>query len=301
MKICINRKPVIGPWGGGNLFVTSFCETLTQAGHQVVHTLEDNLDFIFMQDPRYSDLGISVNEIVEYKRKKPSTKVIHRVNECDARKGTHGLDKLLRACSQYTDHTIFVSEWMRQYHLEKGWKCDSTSIVYNGVNLKHFRACDKIENGKVNIVTHHWSDHPLKGADIYDALDEWVGGNENFTFTYIGRCSRPFKNSKLIPPLSGQALGDELGKYDIYVSGSRFDPGPNHVIESLACGIPTYVHHDGGGAAEFAGKHNTYTNYDGLVKLITRDFKEQKYFSNLAPYSWESCVKNVMNILSSCQ
>jgi len=301
MRILINRRPVEGPWGGGNLFVRAFCDVIKSKGNEVVHKLEDNLDFIFMQDPRYSDLGISVNEIIEYKRKNPNTKVIHRVNECDARKGTHDMDKLLRACSQHTDHTIFVSEWMRQYHLEKGWKCDSTSVVYNGVNLEHFRACDKIENGKVNIVTHHWSDNPLKGADIYDALDEWVGGNENFTFTYIGRYSRPLKNSELIPPLSGKALGDELGKYDIYVSGSRFDPGPNHIIESLACGIPTYVHHDGGGSVEFVGKHNVYTNYRGLVKLITRDFKEQKYFSNLTPYSWEDCVKNVMDVLYSHQ
>jgi hypothetical protein len=30
----------------------------------------------------------------------------------------------------------------------------------------------------------------------------------------------------------GKELGDELGKYDVYASASRFDPGPNHIIES---------------------------------------------------------------------
>jgi len=300
MKILINRKPVEGPWGGGNLFVRAFCDVIKSKGNEVVHKLEDNLDFIFMQDPRYSDLGISVNEIIEYKRKNPNTKVIHRVNECDARKGTHDMDKLLKACSRHTDHTIFVSEWIRQYHLKKGWECDSTSVVYNGVNLEHFRARDKIENGKVNIVTHHWSDNPLKGQDIYEELDEWAGNNEGFTFTYIGRTKARFHHSKLIAPLHGAELGKELSRYDVYVSASRFDPGPNHVIESLACEIPTYVHCDGGGSTEFAGKHNVYKNHRALVQLITRDFKEQKYFSNLAPYSWEDCMKNVMNRLCSC-
>ena len=297
MKVCINRKPVEGPWGGGNLFVRAFCEHLRGNGHKVVHRLDDDLDVIFMQDPRYSDLGISINEIIAYKNRYPKTKVMHRVNECDARKGTHDMDDLLKTCSRYTDHTIFVSEWIRQYHLEKGWECDSTSVVYNGVNLEHFRDGDKIDNGKVNIVTHHWSDNPLKGQDIYEQLDDWVGNNEGFTFTYIGRTKSVFRNSKLIPPLHGSDLGKELSRYDVYVSASRFDPGPNHIIESLACKIPTYAYCDGGGAVEFTGQHNAYKDYKSLIQLISRDFKEQKYFSNLQPYSWKDCMKNVMNSL----
>jgi len=297
IKVCINRKPVEGPWGGGNLFVRAFCDVIKSMGNEVVHKLDNNLDFIFMQDPRYSDLRISANEIIEYKHKNPNTKVIHRVNECDARKGTNGMDKLLRECSQYTDHTIFVSEWMRQYHLKKGWGCDSTSVVYNGVNLEHFRICDKIENGKVNIVTHHWSDNPLKGADVYDALDRWVGDIDDFTFTYIGRYSRLFKNSKLIPPLTGQALGDELGKYDIYVSGSKFDPGPNHVIESIAAGLPTLVHQDGGGAVEFSGKQNCYSTIEDLIRLLKNIPKDSNHIHDLKPYSWQACIEKVISIL----
>ena len=139
MKILINRKPVEGPWGGGNLFVSSFCEYFSKKGCHVVHQLEPGLDVIFMQDPRYSDLGISINEISNYKNANPKTRVFHRVNECDARKGTNDIDSLLRACSALTDHTIFVSKWMREYHLSKGWKCENSSVIYNGVNLDHFK------------------------------------------------------------------------------------------------------------------------------------------------------------------
>ena len=41
----------------------------------------------------------------------------------------------------------------------------------------------KINNKKVNIVTHHWSDNYLKGFDVYDKLDEFVKENNDFTFT----------------------------------------------------------------------------------------------------------------------
>ena len=151
MKVLINRKPVSGPWGGGNLFVSSFCEYMDNLGHQVVHTLDSDLDMIFLQDPRYSDLGISINEIAAYKRSFPSVKVVHRVNECDARKGTSGMDELLRDCSRISDHTIFVSNWIRDYHINKGWHA-AASVLYNGVDDQVFKPGNKIDNNKINIV-----------------------------------------------------------------------------------------------------------------------------------------------------
>jgi len=294
MKILINRKPVIGPWGGGNLFVSSFCDYMKRKGHSIVHQLDKDIDIIFMQDPRYSDLGISINEISTFKNDHPGVKIVHRVNECDARKGTNDMDQILRACSTITDHTIFVSNWMKDYHQAKGWKCPKNSVVYNGVNIEHFRPVEKLKNNKINLVTHHWSDNPLKGADIYDAVDEWVGENDEYTFTYIGRYSRPLKNTKLIPPLSGKDLGDELGRYDIYISGSRFDPGPNHVIESIAAGLPTIVHATGGGAVEFAGEDYAFSNFDDMIKLI-QEIPNKNH--PLDPQDWDACMENVLKIL----
>ena len=266
MRILINRKPVDGPWGGGNLFVKAFCQYFRSIGHEVVHDFQKDVDVIFMQDPRYSDLGISINEIAKYKQMNPRVGLIHRVNECDARKGTTDMDFLLRECSKITDLTVFVSKWMENYHKALGWHCSKTSVVYNGVDLDHFKKRDKIKNGKINIVTHHWSDNPLKGADVYKFLDDFVGENpEEYTFTYIGRSGIEFKNSNLISPLYGKSLGEELSKYDVYVSGSKYDPGPNHIIESIACKIPTLCHSQGGGSVEFCGSHMSYENNGGLV------------------------------------
>jgi hypothetical protein len=299
VKILINRKPLRDrAWGGGNLFVTALCDTMSSNGHQVVYEFSEDIDVIFMQDPRYSDLNISINEIISYKHFKKDTKVIHRVNECDARKNTTGVDNLLRDCSGHTDHTVFVSEWMKNYHLKKGWKSDSSSVIYNGVNLDHFSKREKIQNGKINIVAHHWSNNRLKGFDIYEKIDKFVSDNDDFTFTYIGRHSEQFSNTRVIDPIYGKELGKELSKYDVYISGSMYDPGPNHILESLACRIPTYVISKGGGAVEFAGKSHAYDTFEDLVSILqSKEYKPNDYIPN----TWEHCISEYMNVIDSME
>ena len=147
MKVLINRKPLRDrAWGGGNLFVSALCDILIDNGIDVVHNLSNDIDIIFMQDPRYSELQISINEISMFKQHKENTKIIHRVNECDARKNTTDIDKLLRECSTITDHTVFVSNWMKDYHLSRGWRSKNNHVIYNGVNKDHFSQRDKINN-----------------------------------------------------------------------------------------------------------------------------------------------------------
>ena len=299
MRILINRKPVEGPWGGGNLFVKSFCDHFTSIGHEVVHDFNRRVDAVFIQDPRYDSLGISIKEIEKYKQNNPEIRVIHRVNECDARKNTSGMDEILRACSHLSDDTIFVSEWMRDYHQSKGWFSKRSHVVYNGVNLADFSPGQKIDNGKVNIVTHHWSDNPMKGADVYEFLDSFVEENKDYTFTYIGRTKSNFKNTNIVKPLSGKALGDELKKYDVYVSGSRNDPGPNHIIESIACKIPTLCHVDGGGALEFCGIKNAFSDGKSLIHLLEKVNQKKNEKNVLEVYSWKECMKKVQEILEA--
>ena len=294
MKILINRKPVEGPWGGGNLFVKAFCESASLRGHEVTFQLEDNIDVIFVQDPRYNDLRISINEIAQYKNTNPGVKLIHRVNECDARKNTSDVDDILRQASSVTDMTVFVSHWMKDYHLSRGWNCKDVAVIYNGVNKEHFRKREKIQNGKVNIVAHHWSDNRMKGTDVYEFLDALVGEDDRFTFTYIGRTSTDFKHSKVISPLYGASLGEELSRYDVYVSGSRFDPGPNHILESLACEIPTIVHAEGGGATEFAGSKFSFQNSEQLIDLL---LKTHDIANVVTPGTWEESVGRYLALI----
>ncbi|MAH43767.1 hypothetical protein CL614_08685 [archaeon] len=294
MKILVNRKPVNGPWGGGNHFIKAFHETGIKKGHQITNSFSSDLDAVFMIDPRYDELGISINEIKEYKSHYPSTFILHRVNECDSRKGTCDTDNLLQYCSMHTDVSIFVSEWMKDYHLSKGWKCNANDVIHNGVDHSVFKPNHKFNDGKINIVAHHWSDNYLKGFDVYDFLDNLVSLHDHLTFTYIGRERGTFQNTKIIPPLAGKKLGDELGRYDVYISGSRSDPGPNHILESLACYMPTYVHKDGGGAVEFAGDDHVYGSLSELQDLILSG----KFMPNiLKPAPWDVCINKYFDIL----
>lgn len=242
---------------------------------------------------------IGIEQAIMYKMVNPSCKVVLRVNENDARKGTTGVDAALVKVSEHIDGTVWVSDWMWEYFHQRGWKCRNSEIIINGVDLEIFRPGEKLDNGKINIVAHHWSDNRMKGADVYEALDEFVGRNpERFTFTYIGRTRSRFEHATVIGPLHGKRLGDELGKYDVYVSGSLHDPGPNHIIEALACGLPTLVHKDGGGCVEFAGETHRYSNIPNLLGVLSA-MSVQPVPQNTAfyPVPWEDCINHYVKYL----
>jgi hypothetical protein len=289
MKILINRKPVNGPWGGGNNFVKAMHKYLPKMGHQISNRLNQGPDIIFLMDPRYDNDCISINEAISYKRENPNVIIIQRINECDARKGTNHVDELLSKCSEYIDITIFVSNWMKDYHFKKGWKCKKNYVLINGVS-GFYKKREKIKNGKINIVTHHWSDNYMKGFDIYEKIDDLLEDRKDITFTYIGRERGTFKNSNVVSPLFGEDLAKELGKYDLYVSASRFDPGPNHILESIACEIPTFSYFEGGGACEFTGSDFVFNDFEDLVEKIDK----KEYNNNTTKvFTWKECMEKM--------
>ncbi len=291
MKIMVNRKPVVGPWGGGNLFVRAICDRIISQGHALTHHLEDSIDAIIIVDPRMESGYDNIRDVLIYaSRNKAYT--VFRVNECDARKGTNDIDDYLQQVSAYVNKTVFVSNWMKDYHLNRGWKCYDNSVIYNGVDRNVFKPSSKINNGKINLVTHHWSNNRMKGFDVYDAIDGIVGRDSRYTFTYIGRDRGTFKNTRVIPPLFGKDLGDALGIYDCYISASIADPGPNHVIESIACGIPTYSIAGGGGACEFTGDKWVYKDVSDLLSMIENPVQNSDNFS-----SWDNCADLYLDLI----
>jgi glycosyltransferase involved in cell wall biosynthesis len=296
LKVLINRKPKRDQaWGGGNLFVIALCDTLRAYGHEVVHTLDDDIDRILLMDPRYDELGISLNEVVQYRQAHPGTWVVHRVNECDARKGTEGIDDMLRFTSRFTDRTVFVSNWMSEYHLHKGWSCADTEVIINGVDKRHFKSANRSPGKTLSIVAHHWSDNPMKGQDVYEHLDHLVGSRNDMTFEYIGRTKAKFKNTHVVPPLHGELLGRRLANHDVYVTGTWNDPGPNHVLEAIACELPVLVHERGGGAVQFAGTDNVYTSLKELTMMLTK--RSWKKTWGVFPVPWDECIALYMKAL----
>ena len=287
MKIYINRNVINGPWGGGNHFVKAAHEYLSP-DFQIVDT---DPDVIVIAGLDNEGNKISAEQAVQYKLSqahRKNVRLILRVNENDARKSTNHIDSRLLGLSQFIDLTIFVSEWIKDYFVSRGWKCEKNCVIKNGVDKSIFYKKDKpnLEN-KIKLVTHHWSNNPLKGFDIYDRLDAWVANHHEFEFCYIGRERSTFKNAKVVPPIFGKDLGDELRKHDIYVSASRNDQGPNHIIESIECGLPTYVHIEGGGCVEFAGLGFLYESWESLEKILLA----KSFETNTTTFtSWKDCI-----------
>ena len=295
MKVLLNRKPVDGPWGGGNNFVIALSKGLKSAGHTVTYDLESDIDCFFVVDPRPDGDSPGLAHLVQKKESFSRVKVVQRVNECDARKNTEHMDPLLIHCSEFIDKTIFVSEWMENYFKQKGWRCQNTTWLHNGVDSKTFKPGHRNPGRLKSVVAHHWSNNLLKGFDAYEFLD-YMAGKDQIEFTYIGRHRETFKNTRCVDPCTGAELSRRLQGHDVYISGSRFDPGPNHILEALAVGLPTYVHKDGGGAVEFAGTDHTFSNLSELEELIlSNNYQSNEY----KPMSWdESIQKYIREIVS---
>lgn len=287
MKIFFNRKIRRSPWGGGAHFMSAMSDFLIKNKHEVVFSFEKNIDVIFMLDPRYEQEGCSINEIINYKFHNPKTKILHRVNECDLRKNTKEIDSILLQSMQYADSVVFISEWLQDYFIKRGFDKQS-NVIYNGCNAEWFyTGKDKLSDDKIRLVTHHWSDNYMKGFDIYNSLDSFVENN-NCLFTYIGRYNKSYipKNINIIEPMYGKSLGDELRKHDVYVTASRFEPCGMHHIEGAASGLPVLYHVDGGGINEACSRYGeSFSDMksfnDSLKKIITNyDFYKNSIKNN---------------------
>jgi len=305
MKIFFNRIKRKEAYGGGSHFVTSMVDYLEKKGHVVVFQMQEkdnvikDIDVIFLIDPRPGDIGYSINHAIAYKNQiNKNVKIIHRVNECDARKNTSFMDEMLVETSKHTDKTVFISKWLKEYFIEKGFKnAKNSSVIYNGCNISHFFPMkNKKIKDKIKIVTHHWSDNWMKGFDLYKFIDQEVV-DDQFEFTYIGRYCKDYKptNTKLIDPLWGPELGAELRKHDIYVTASRFEPCGMHHVEGAASGMPIIYYKDCGGINELCKNHGEeYSNFDDFklkLELIANNIEKYKNKINYENLDIEKCCE----------
>jgi len=96
LKVSIGANIKEGPWGGGNLFVINLRNYLEKKGHEVIFDLNSNdIDLILLTDPRRKSesSAFTHKQIKKYKRNNNHVKVVHRINECDERKDTKGVNK----------------------------------------------------------------------------------------------------------------------------------------------------------------------------------------------------------------
>ena len=291
MKVAIGYHIQTGPWGGGNAFARSLVNALTCRGDLVVHTLKDpDIDLILLTDPRGRSPQVSFDAgtILRYLLvTNPNAVVVHRINECDERKGTKNMNPLLRRANYVADHTVFIATWLMNLAV---WRRETSySVILNGAdnnifNNRSFRPWDG--KGPLKLVTHHWGGNKLKGSDVYTTIDNLLSKPEwrdRLEFTYVGNIPRgtSLPNTRHISPLSGAELVRELSSHHVYVTGSVNEPAGMHHIEGALCGLPLLYRNSGALPEYCFGYGSDFDNVEGLTRALERMIDEYPCYCNV--------------------
>lgn len=248
MKVAFNQRVKEGPWGGGNRFVSALRDALLARGDQVVFDLDHaDIDLILIVDPRWRNELVTFTPDAVLRHhlfRRSRSIVVHRINECDERKGTRHMNRRLRAANAVADHTVFIASWLTDLDL---WRRNPEfSVILNGADPAVFFPAPGMSlapDRPIRLVTHHWGAHINKGFDVYSRLDalladpEWTNRLE---FTYIGNLPQgiDLPRTRKLPALDGKALAQELRSAHIYITASINEPAGMHHIEGALCGLP---------------------------------------------------------------
>jgi glycosyltransferase involved in cell wall biosynthesis len=213
-----------------------------------------------MVDGRDTLTTFGLREIRAFKQGCPSVICIHRVNECDQRKGSRFMDDLLANVNEVADHTVFISGWLMNYHAARWFDTVRPhSVIHNGADPRVFHPLGghmPVPGGPFRLVTHHWSDNSMKGFPVYQEIDRLIDKQElpGVEFWVIGRwpADMQWRSARLIGPVKGHRLASLLRQCHAYVTASLWEPGGMHFIEGAQCGLPVLFHEDGGGIVEVA-------------------------------------------------
>lgn len=263
-KIAINMKPKSSPWGGGNQFVNQLATHLRRKGHLVVFRLERGVTCVLLVEPRpFQTTVFGVSEIRDFKLAHPAVLCVHRINECDLRKGTDHVDRLLREANETADFTIFISHWLKNYFVARWFDIGRPhAVIQNGADPRIFHPnlpSDHPGNGTFQLVTHHWSANWNKGFGVYKEVDRMIADGllPGFGLTVIGRWPKQIRWREAVThgPSRGKKLASLLRRNHAYLTASLWEPCGMHHIEGAQCGLPLVYHEDGGGIVEFGTRY----------------------------------------------
>jgi len=317
VKIALGYEIRNGPWGGGNKFLKSFKSYFEAKGAKITDKLEENTDIIFLFNPRRKIGTFDYRDAKRYKRRFPETKIIFRINDNDRTGRNYKGDRLRLKTCKISDGVVFISEWLCDYFIEKGFDTKTChAVIRNGSDKNIFNTDGYIPWRKgepMKIVTHHWSDNCMKGADVYQHFDElledpWM--RSHFEFTYIGRIPRVpseihFKHTHCIPPLDGIELARELKKHHVYLTASQWEACGMHQLEGACCGLPVLFRDEGGGIVEtcqgYGIQFSKSTFVISLFKMLEKYHQFQPKMNDF-PFTakemnneYEKFILNVLN------
>jgi glycosyltransferase involved in cell wall biosynthesis len=277
--LAISLVPTRSPWGGASPFVNQLAACMWRRGWRVVFDLRHEPDVVLVIDPRrdHPAKRFGLVELEQFRAAHPQVPILHRINECDQRKGTSDIDDLLRRTNALADHTVFISAWLRDYFIERWFDAGlSHSVIYNGADPRVYHPIGNHLPGPgetVRIVTHHWSDNWLKGYDVYQKLDELIASGDlpNVAFRVIGRWPKEirWKATETFGPMTGPPLAEKLRECHLYLTASRWEPCGMHHVEGAQCGLPLVYHEAGGGIVE-AGERYGVGFRDDVAEAIRK-------------------------------
>jgi hypothetical protein len=308
MKVAIGQRIQDGPWGGGNQFVRSLAETLRNRGDDVRFDLADaDIDIIVLTDPRELSPSVSFGAggILRYLLfRNPRALVVHRINECDERKGTRRMNSLLRRANYCADHTIFIATWLRNLSLWRRTTPDT--VILNGAdknifNRTFFRRWDGLE--PLRLVTHHWGGNRMKGFDVYESIDQMLADEKwkgRIEFTYIGNLPAGFSftNTKYLPPMQGSLLARELSSHHAYITASINEPAGMHHVEGAMCGLPL-LYRRSGALPEYCegfGISFDATDFEACLEQLIEQYDALEVKMPAYPHTAERSCENYLTL-----
>lgn len=265
LNVSLNIKQVEGPAGGGVAFASALERGLTQRGWRVCRDLRAGLDALLLLSFRNGSdyASYTPHQAAEYLTAHPNTVSLLRVNDSDqARFVSTGINRSAAQAQQIVDHTVFVSDFIKNLHLSEGLDPDRpVSVIRNAAPAHLFHANNRaVWDGKspLRLVTHHWSPAYTKGHDIYERLDQLLGmpqWSKRFHFSYVGTVplGLSYANARMVPLISGHQLGDELRSHHAYITAARGEAAPMHAIEAMQCGLPV-LHLNSGSMPEYCSQ-----------------------------------------------
>ena len=320
MKIFFNLKRPKNSTGGGYFFVQYLSDFFSNKGFKITYNLDNDINFIFMIDPR-KDLNIDkkydIDTLLNYKRRNREVKIIYPVNECDIkRKKSINIEPIILYSIEKSDIIVFISNWLKDYYINlvKKKPCNlllkkiqEAVIINNCCDLKIFypNKSHTLNTKKIKIVTHHWSNDYNKGFEIYNELDKILDKFDNIDFTFIGRYIKEYnpKNINIIQPKMTYDLSEELRKHDVYLTASLYEPGGLHQLEAMACGLPVLYRENSGGIKETVKNAGLeFTDINDFFYKLSSIVDEYDNFKNEIDYDFlgiERCGEQYYNLINS--
>lgn len=183
--------------------------------------------------------------------------------------GTDG--RLAEINARLADVTVFQSQYSLEATRGLGLELVDPVVITNAVDASIFRRGDRVplSGPKVRLIATSWSANPLKGAPVYQWLDEHLDF-DRYELTFVGRSPVEFRRIRSLPPVGSLELADLLRVHDVYLTASQNDPCSNALLEALACGLPAIYLKSGGHPELVSGGGLGFSKAEEIPDLLDR-------------------------------